>query len=171
MAKIRVESKCPLYDGISITFKAPCGSDAVDGLNIYYNGVSSTFTLRDASGTNLAGRGNIFVTGTYVKVILDTTNHYAYVEGKANTEIYSATITTSWTSSGGYYYQDVTVTGILATDEPIVDISPGSDNASNAKYSECICNVFRITTSANSIRIWATEAISTAFPIRLKVVR
>lgn len=91
--------------------------------------------------------------------------------GKATTNTYSATVTTSWTSSGGYYYQDVAVSGILATDEPLVDISPGSDNATNVKYSECICKVFRITTSANSIRVWATDAISTAFPIRLKVVR
>ena len=171
MSKIRVESKCPLYDGISITFKAPCGSDVVDGLNVYYNGVSSTFTFRDAHGINLGGKSNLFTTGAYVKVILDTTNHYAYLEGKANTETYSATITTSWTSSGGYYYQDVAVSGILATDDPIVDISPGSDNATNVKYSDCICKVFRITTSANSIRVWAAEAISTAFPIRLKVVR
>ncbi|MBR2934919.1 MAG: hypothetical protein IKB79_05010 [Oscillospiraceae bacterium] len=91
--------------------------------------------------------------------------------GAAVTATYTATVTTSWTASGDYYYQDITVSGILATDTPIVDIVCGSDNAANKVYSENICKVFRITTSANKIRVWATEKISTAFPIQLKVVR
>lgn len=91
--------------------------------------------------------------------------------GAAVTATYTATVTTSWTASGDYYYQDITVSGILATDTPIVDIMCGSDNAANKVYSENICKVFRITTSANKVRVWATEAISTAFPIQLKVVR
>lgn len=91
--------------------------------------------------------------------------------GKASTATYTATVTATWTASGDYFYQDITVSGILATDNPVVDINPGSDNAANALYSESICKVFRITTSANSIRLWATEAIASAFPIQLKVVR
>lgn len=91
--------------------------------------------------------------------------------GKATTATYTATVTTSWTASGSYFYQDVAVSGILATDNPVVDINPGSDNAANALYGEAICKVIHITTSANSIRVWATEAVVTAFPIQLKVVR
>lgn len=91
--------------------------------------------------------------------------------GAATTTRYTATVATSWTASGSYFYKDVSVSGILATDYPIVDINPGSDNAANALYSEAICKVFRITTSANSIRLWATENIATSFPIQLKVVR
>jgi hypothetical protein len=90
---------------------------------------------------------------------------------KASTATYTATVTTSWTKSGDCFYQDIAVNGVLATDNPVVDIVPGSDNAANALYAEAICKVFRITTSANSIRVWATEAIKTAFPIQLKVVR
>lgn len=91
--------------------------------------------------------------------------------GAATTVTYTANVTTTWTASGSYFYQDVSVSGILAGDNPIVDILPGSDNAANVLYSEAICKVFRITTSANSIRVWATEKITTAFPIQLKVVR
>lgn len=91
--------------------------------------------------------------------------------GAATTKTYTATVSTGWTASGNYFYKDVTVSGILATDNPVVDINAGSDNAANALYSESICKVFRITTSANSIRLWATEAIAQAFPIQLKVVR
>lgn len=91
--------------------------------------------------------------------------------GAATTTTYTATVTTTWTASGEHFYQDVTVSGILATDNPMVDINAGSDNAANALYSEAICKVFRITTSANKIRVWATENVTTAFPIQLKVVR
>lgn len=91
--------------------------------------------------------------------------------GAAVTATYTATVTTSWTASGDYYYQDIEVTGILEADDPIVDILAGSDNDANKLYSDCICKVLHITTSDNSIRVWATDAISTAFPVQLKVVR
>ena len=80
MSKIRVESKCALYDGMSLTFKAPCDSNAVDGLNVYYAGVVQSFTFRDALKNDLAGVDNLFKTGTYVKVVLDTTSGYAYLQ-------------------------------------------------------------------------------------------
>lgn len=90
---------------------------------------------------------------------------------KATTATYTATVTDAWTADGDYFYQDIEVTGILATDNPVVDINPGTDNAANVLYGGSICKVFRITTSADSIRVWATAAVTTAFPIQLKVVR
>ena len=92
-------------------------------------------------------------------------------DSKAETKTYTATVTTSWTPDGDYYYQDISVTGILATDNPVVDILPGSDNAANLLYSEAISRVFRISVSANGIRVWAKEETVTACPIQLKVVR
>ena len=91
--------------------------------------------------------------------------------GAATTVTYAATVSTAWVADDDFFYQDIDVPGILATDNPIVDILCGSENAANKGFSENMCKVFRITTSANSIRVWATEAISTAFPIQLKVVR
>ena len=84
---------------------------------------------------------------------------------------YTATVNTTWTESGGYYYQDIAIEGILDTDTPIVDILPGNDNTLNVMYSDNMCKVFRITTSNNSIRVWATKSIDSSFPIQLKVVR
>lgn len=91
--------------------------------------------------------------------------------GAATTETYTVTVPAAWIQSGDCYYQDINVPGILATDTPIVDIKSGSDNAANLLYSEAMCKVFRITTSAESIRVWAKEAINIAFPIQLKAVR
>ena len=94
---------------------------------------------------------------------------WSLIKGRVVT--YTATVKTSWTASGAYFYQDITVSGILASDNPVVDVSFGSDQAANELYSEAICKVIHITTSANKIRVWATEAIGTSFPIQLKVVR
>ena len=86
---------------------------------------------------------------------------------------YTATISTTWTktSDGDFYYQGFTVPGLLATDNPIVDILTGSDNAANALYIEEFCKVVRIVTYDNSIQVFATEKTNAAFTIQLKVVR
>lgn len=89
----------------------------------------------------------------------------------ATTCTYVRTVTATWNADGGYFYQDIAVSGIKETDNPIVDIVTGSDNAANVRNSENMSKVFRITTSADGITVWATEAISTAFDIQLKVVR
>lgn len=80
MSKIKVTSKCKIYDGMSITFKAPCDCTAVDGLNVHYQGTTHSFSLRDAHGNNLARVSNLFTAGTYVKVILDTASGIAYIQ-------------------------------------------------------------------------------------------
>ena len=85
--------------------------------------------------------------------------------------IFTATVTTNWIADGDFYYQDIFVEGILDADRPVVDVLMGSDNMTNVTYCETFCKIFRITTLDNSIRVWATEAITTAFPIQLRVVR
>lgn len=92
-------------------------------------------------------------------------------DGGATTETYNVIVPTAWTASGSYYYQDISVPGMLATDNPIPGVAYGEDNDANVMYDECFVKVLHITVSANSVRVWATEAIDTAFPLQLKVVR
>ena len=84
---------------------------------------------------------------------------------------YYATVTTGWIESVDCWYQNIDVSGILATDNPVVDINPGNDNSANKLYSEAFCKVFRIATENNTIQVMATEPIDIAIPIQLKVVR
>ena len=94
MANIRVDLDHPICDGESVTFKAPCDCTAVTGVIVYYptsNATASkTFVFKDAHGNTLTGVGNLFMTGAYVKVVLDTTNGYAYVQN-ADTNKYLET--------------------------------------------------------------------------------
>lgn len=83
MAKIKIVPGCPLCDGLSVMFKAPCDCNEVDGLLV--NG--SEFSFRDAHGNDLTGLGNLFSVGAVVKVLLDTVNGYAYIQN-ADTNAY-----------------------------------------------------------------------------------
>ena len=86
MAKIKISAKYELYDGMAFTFKAPCDSTAANGLKVCAANVTQTFTFRDAHGNDLANQENLFSAGAYVKVILDTTKAYAYIQnGDTNT--------------------------------------------------------------------------------------
>lgn len=104
---------------------------------------------------------------------IDAHTHCPGDLGAATTATYTVTIPTAWVQSGALYYQDITdgVQGMLSTDNPVPGVAYGTDNDANLLFEECFGKLFRITTSNNSIRVWAKEAISTAFPIQLKVVR
>lgn len=87
MANIKVALEYPLYDGMPITFNAPCECSAVNGLTVSYRNESKCFIFRDAHGNDLTGIGNLFSTGAYVKAILDITNGFAYLQN-ADTNAY-----------------------------------------------------------------------------------
>ena len=94
------------------------------------------------------------------------------VASKATTTVYTATIGTSWSGSAAPYTQTVSVPGILSTDTPIVDINFSSITYSNKEaVVTAWSSIYRITTSNNSITVYADEKTETAVPIQLKVVR
>ena len=88
MALIKIELDYPLEDGMSLTFKAPCDCTAVTGLKVYYPEVTDnettttnkTFSFRDTHLNSLESLGNLFMSGATVKVVVDTTNAYAYIQ-------------------------------------------------------------------------------------------
>lgn len=88
MAYIKVVLDYAIQNGESITFKAPCNCTAIKGLKVYYNTItennvtqtSKVFTFKDAHGNTLTGIGNLFEANALIKVVLDTTNKYAYIQ-------------------------------------------------------------------------------------------
>lgn len=91
MANIKVVVDYELVDGAPITFNAPCDASEITGLVVYHpvNGVQTptTFALKDAHGNNLGDIDELFTSGAYVKVLLDTINNRAYVQN-ADTNAY-----------------------------------------------------------------------------------
>lgn len=92
---------------------------------------------------------------------------------KASTATYTVSIDASWSAnSAGGYMKTVTVSGMLATDNPIADVVLGADLEANTAYRAAWGCITRITTAANSITLYANgEAPQTAFTMQLKVVR
>ena len=82
-----------------------------------------------------------------------------------------AVVGVDWETEGNYYYQDITVEGILETDTPFVGVKTGDDNDANSEYQAAMSKVFRISTHQNRIRLWVKLKPSIAFPIQIKVVR
>ena len=91
--------------------------------------------------------------------------------GKANTVTLTCTVPVSWTASGDYFWQNVSVPGMMAADNPTPGVLFGSDNAANKLYDEAFSKVLHITTYDNLAQIWCTEAPTVAFPLQFKVVR
>lgn len=85
---------------------------------------------------------------------------------------YTATLSTSWTGSSAPYSQNVTVTGIKSSDNPIVDVVLSSTTSTAKNQLEAWGCVSRITTSSNQITAYCLEdKPTTSIPIRLRVVR
>lgn len=95
MANVCISVDYPIEDGMNLTFTAPCNCSAVTGLKVTYpvvtetdsTSTSKTFAFKDAHNNNLSSTNNLFVQGAIIKVILDVTNGYAYIQN-ADTNAY-----------------------------------------------------------------------------------
>ena len=84
-----------------------------------------------------------------------------------STSVYSATVGTTWSGSGPYT-QTITVTGITADDTPVVDLVPSTTYATAQTQLAEYCKIYRITTAANSITVYATAKTSTSLTLQLR---
>jgi hypothetical protein len=89
--------------------------------------------------------------------------------GKSAVTYYTANIGTTWVDQTGYYTQDVTVTGLLTTDKPVVDYVPTLDF--NADVAADYGNIYKMMASANTLTIYSKEISTNVIPIQIMVVR
>lgn len=100
MALIKVEMSMPPVDGMDIKFKAPCDCTQITGLLVEYPEGSKEFTFRDCHGNNLAGIGNLFGAGAYIKVIVDVGKGYAYLQNADNNGFLNSAVFGTYTHNG-----------------------------------------------------------------------
>jgi hypothetical protein len=85
---------------------------------------------------------------------------------------YTATITTTWEGTSPPYTQDVTVSGITASDVPFIFPVYSTTNATAILEKEAWNVIGGATTSANTITFTCFEEKPvTAIPIQIRVVR
>lgn len=92
-----------------------------------------------------------------------------YVDSK--TSVFNVTLNTSWSGSAAPYSKSVTVTGILATDTPIIDVVMSGTYATDKARQEAWAYIYRAVTANNSITFYANEKPTVELPVQIKVVR
>ncbi len=90
---------------------------------------------------------------------------------EAKVSTYTASITTTWSGSAAPYSQTITVTGITASDNPVVDVTMSGTYATDQARLTDWGKIYRIVTAANKITVYATAKTTVALPIQLQVVR
>ena len=94
------------------------------------------------------------------------------VSSKATYNVYTATIPyTSWTGDSAPYSKAVTVTGIVSTDKPILDIVPSGTYATDITMQLNWSKIYRAVTSTNTITFYAKSIPSADIPFIAKVVK
>lgn len=145
----------------------------LDYNQLIFKGSTSEQATLSITGFSCQATGNTAsINPSDIKCTLST-GHVHSLVGKSEAKTYTVSIpTTSWTSttSGNstIYKKTITVTGITATDTPIVDVVLSDTVDTAKKQLEAYGCISRITTAANSITIYCYEsAPTTAFTIQL----
>lgn len=85
--------------------------------------------------------------------------------------VYTATLNTTWSGSAAPYTKAQTISGILASDKPIIDLVPSATFADAEAQEEAWANVYRAVTSANTITFYAKEKPTVSIPIQVRCIR
>jgi len=91
--------------------------------------------------------------------------------GHVKHAVLSATLDTTWSGSAAPYTKTVTVSDILATDTPIIDVVMSGTYSTDEARAEAWGYIYRAVTADGSITFYATEKPTVSLPIQIKVVR
>lgn len=159
-------------DGTSVTVKSVSTSSADGGSNVVTFSDGKTMTVKNGS------KGSPGDPGTAGYTPVKGTDYYTEADkAEIVTEVSSkvkfyatATIGTAWSGSGPYT-QTVAVSGMLASDTPIIDLLPSTDADTATAELEAWSMIYRIDTAADSITVYASEATTQQITIQILGVR
>lgn len=126
-----------------------------------------------ASGSDAAISATDSLLAALAKLQAQVTSAKDTAGGKAVKVLYTSTLSTSWTANGSNgYMQTVSVSGVLASDTPVIGIVQTSTVATNQTLLENWALVSRITTANNSITAYCYgDKPTVALPIQILCVR
>jgi hypothetical protein len=125
-------------------------------------GTARTLTI-GSTGKSVNGSANVAWTLAEIGAAPASHTHQATLTATLNTG--------GWTGTEAPFTQVQTVSGILATDMPIVDVVLSGDWGVDEARLEAWGYIYRIVTSNGSITAYAREKPEVALPLQLKVVR
>lgn len=133
-------------------------------------------TLQHGDTSSQASVDNTGTENVIKSISLDDFGHVtsidsAVVESGSVSETYTGTLTSAGWSGSDPLTQTVAVTGLLATDNPTIDITfvdnYNTDTATAIEWTK----IYRITTQDDQITAYAVEQPLVDIPIQIKVVR
>lgn len=94
------------------------------------------------------------------------------IADSAVSQTFTAVITAeSWTGEAAPYTNAVTVTGLLTTDTPLVDMIPSDTFETAETEIEAYANIYKMVTADNQLTVYATEKPTVDISIQIKAVR
>lgn len=106
MSKITLtfQDYASIMDGKHVTFRAPCDSTGITGIVINHD----TYELKDMYNNDIGNSNSMaFKAGAMVYVILDATNHVAYLQNSSGVESFNGRFGAIEPQSGDYTYEMV----------------------------------------------------------------
>jgi hypothetical protein len=91
--------------------------------------------------------------------------------GHVKHAVLTATLDTDWSGTSAPYTKTVSVSGILSTDTPIIDVVMSGTYSTDEARIEAWGYIYRAVTANGSITFYATEKPTINLPIQIKVVR
>ena len=85
--------------------------------------------------------------------------------------VLTTTLNTTWSGSEAPFTKTQTVSGVLSSDTPIIDVVMSGTFATDEERLEAWGNIYRAVTANNSITFYAIEKPEVSLPIQIKVVR
>lgn len=121
---------------------------------------------------DLSSKQDVLVSGSNIKTINNESLLGSSNIELATTATYTATLPyTSWTGSSAPFTKEVTVSGILSTDNPVIDIVQTGTYATDQAMVTNWALIYRAVASNGFITFYATAIPSADIPIQVKVVR
>ena len=128
----------------------------------YSNGTSTSITI-DTSAIPAGGVGtNELAPGSVTA---------PKIAANAVSQAYTTTLNTTWSGSAAPYTKVQTISGILATDTPIIDLVPSATFADATKQEDAWANVYRAVTAANQITFYAKAKPTVSIPLQIRCIR
>ena len=133
--------------------------------------VSFTLTEIGAAAANHTHSDYLATSGGTISGNLSVTGSLSVGSLSGVRKDFTGTLSTSWSGSKAPYTQNVTVSGILSTDRPILDMVCSGTYATDQSREEGWLNIYRAVTAANRITFYAHEKPTVSIPFYAQVTR
>ena len=143
----------------------------------YNNGTTSTFQVYNGQdGMGSPGSATPKMDGT---ATVGTANAYSREDhvhpsdtSRATVHDYTGTLsTTSWQAQGDAYRKTVSLTGILSSDVPIIDMVASGTLATDEERQAEWSKIFRVVCSSNQLTFYASSPTEVSIPFIVRCIR